>query len=101
MYVSLLPPRTQRVLCPPVDFRQEKEGGRGATMSASFYLPRAANMLRVIGAMVPTDEVGDPECVWDSSFEEQSLPAAFLFGREGGCFCHFSVDGSGHRGVNS
>ncbi|CAM9515003.1 unnamed protein product [Ascophyllum nodosum] len=48
---------TARVLCPPVDFRQEKEGGRGATMSASFYLPRAANMLRVIGAMVPTDEL--------------------------------------------
>lgn len=47
----------QRVMCPPIDFRQEKNSGPEATVSASFVVPRGANMIRVISTMVPPDEV--------------------------------------------
>lgn len=52
----------QRVLCPPIDFREEQVRAAaspgGATMSASFYVPRSANILRVLSAMISPDQVG-------------------------------------------
>ncbi|CAM9945137.1 unnamed protein product, partial [Hapterophycus canaliculatus] len=46
----------QRVVTPPIEFREEHLGG-GPTLSASFHLPRSANVLRVISAMVSADQV--------------------------------------------
>ncbi|CAM9921079.1 unnamed protein product, partial [Ectocarpus sp. 8 AP-2014] len=45
-----------RVVTPPIEFREEHLGG-GPTLSASFHLPRSANILRVISAMVSEDQV--------------------------------------------
>eukprot|EP00903_Cladosiphon_okamuranus_P011315 g10667.t2 len=46
----------KRVVTPPIEFREESMGG-SPTLSASFHVPRSANALRVISAMVSADQV--------------------------------------------
>lgn len=59
------------VACPAVDFRQEEDPARApagtATISAAFFLPRSANILRILSAMAIGEQVlevkpmlGDP-----------------------------------------
>lgn len=51
----------QGVGCPAVDFRQEQDPSTvppgTATLSAGFFLPRSANILRILGAMASGDQV--------------------------------------------
>lgn len=45
----------QRVTLPTIDFRQENVGGTN-TVSASFFMPRSANILKVLNALITPDQ---------------------------------------------
>lgn len=58
---GVVPLLSQGVSCPAIDFRQEQDTllapPGGATLSASFFLPRSANIVKLLSTMISADQV--------------------------------------------